>query len=348
MRSLIADPRDVTVRSIVNDTGFLYTIPQQNIASGPVHLQSPTPTPSDVAGIAEQFVHARLAARALPQYPGVGSSRSRNSVSLPGPCASRTGRTPSPAGRSRAFLRRSRPSMPKSGWSARSSRPTFTSQRAGRTIECPVFEGGFAAVEAEIVICVGRDAPRDKVDWTLDEAADFVGELCIGVEIASSPLATLNELGAGRGRLGFRQQLGRHRRRRGAATGARWTKSTVHSFIDDEFVGRGATSMRHGPLGALAFTLGQVRASRPPAAGRRRDLHRHDHRRARHPSGPAFAPRVPGLRRSRMPRSARHSRIRSTHDRPACGCNGAMRSSASARCAPRTRVPLQRSAATDC
>ena len=52
-------------------------------------------------------------------------------------------------------------------------------------------------MEAEIVICVGRDAPPDKVEWTLDEAAELVGELCIGIEIASSPLATLNDLGAG-------------------------------------------------------------------------------------------------------------------------------------------------------
>src|SRR5262249_46349377 len=70
MRKLIADTSLVGPR-IVNDTGFLYTIPEENVMSGPVSLQSPTPSPSDVAaGIAAQFTSARLAARSLREYPG--------------------------------------------------------------------------------------------------------------------------------------------------------------------------------------------------------------------------------------------------------------------------------------
>ena len=69
--------------------------------------------------------------------------------------------------------------------------------RPGEVVERPVFDGGFAAVEAELVIRVGADAPADKTDWTIDEAHRFVGELCIGIEVASSPLATLNDLGPG-------------------------------------------------------------------------------------------------------------------------------------------------------
>jgi 2-keto-4-pentenoate hydratase len=43
---------------------------------------------------------------------------------------------------------------------------------------------------------------------------------------------------------------------------------TAQSFIDGEFVGRGVTSLRHGPIGALAFTLGKsARRGRPLRAG---------------------------------------------------------------------------------
>ena len=164
--------------------------------SGPVHLQSSTPSPSDVAGIAEQFTSARLAARSLRAYPGsvppdLETAYRCQDLAL--------ARWPDPV----AGWKVARIAQAQQGQYAeeRLIGPVFTPNvhvaASGRTIDCPVFDGGFAAVEAEIVICVGCDAPRDKLEWTIDEAADFVGELCIGIEIASSPLATLNELGPG-------------------------------------------------------------------------------------------------------------------------------------------------------
>ena len=231
-----------------------------------MHLQSPTPSASDVAGIAEQFTRARLAARALTEFPGAV-----------------------PADLQTAYrcqdLALERWPDPVAGWKVARIAPAQQSQYAeerligpvfarnvqvaapGRTIDCPVFEGGFAAVEAEIVICVGRDAPPDKFAWTLDEAADFVGELCIGIEIASSPLATLNELGPGAVVSDFGNNWG-------VVVGTAvedWRglyEVTAQTFIDDEFVGRGVTSMRQGPLGALAFTLAKAaRRGRPLQAG---------------------------------------------------------------------------------
>jgi 2-keto-4-pentenoate hydratase len=251
---------------IVNDTGFLYTIPQQNIASGPVHLQSPTPTPSDVAGIAEQFVQARLAARALEQYPGAvppdleTAYRCQDHALAHWPDAVAGWKVARISTAQQAQYAEERLVGPVFA-------PNVHVAAPDRTIECPVFAGGFAAVEAEIVICVGRDAPRDKVDWTLDEAADFVGELCIGIEVASSPLATLNELGAGAVVSDFGNNWGVVV---GAAMGD-WRalyEVTVDSYVDHEFVGRGVTSIRHGPLGALAFTLAKcARRGRPLQAG---------------------------------------------------------------------------------
>lgn len=231
-----------------------------------MHLQSPTPTPSDVAGIAERFVQARLAARPLTQYPGVvppdleTAYRCQDHALAHWPDAVagwKVARVPQAQQAQYAEERLVGPVFA----------PNVRVAAPGRTIECPVFEGGFAAVEAEIVICVGRDAPRDKVDWTLDEAADFVGELCIGIEIASSPLATLNELGAGAVVSDFGNNWG-------VVVGSAvsdWRalyEVTVHSYVDHEFVGRGVTSIRHGPLGALAFTLAKcARRGLPLQAG---------------------------------------------------------------------------------
>lgn len=228
-----------------------------------MHLQSPS---SDVDVIAEQFVRARLGARALPEYPGVVPPDLKTAYRCQDLALARW---PEPVG----------------GWKvariseAQQSRyadqrligpvlaPNIRVAAPGRTIDCPVFEGGFAAVEAEIVIRVGRAAPPDKVEWTLDEAAELVGELCIGIEIASSPLATLNELGAGAVISDFGNNWG-------VVVGSALTGwRSLHevaavTFIDEEFVGRGVTSLRHGPLAALAFTLANcARRGRPLQAG---------------------------------------------------------------------------------
>lgn len=66
---------------------------------------------------------------------------------------------------------------------------------ADSVVEMPIFVGGFAAVEAEFVAVIGSDAPPDQHTWTPKEALKMVADLCIGVEIASSPLSTINELG---------------------------------------------------------------------------------------------------------------------------------------------------------
>jgi len=73
--------------------------------------------------------------------------------------------------------------------------PTIHRVEAGTVVEMPVFAGGFAAVEAEFVAMIGKDVPPGQRSWTLDEAREVIADLRIGLEIASSPLATINELG---------------------------------------------------------------------------------------------------------------------------------------------------------
>ncbi len=62
-------------------------------------------------------------------------------------------------------------------------------------VEMPVYVDGFAAVEAEFVAVIGEDSPPDKLTWSRDEAVAMIADLRIGLEVASSPLATINELG---------------------------------------------------------------------------------------------------------------------------------------------------------
>lgn len=55
--------------------------------------------------------------------------------------------------------------------------------------------GGFCAVEAELVFRLGRDAPTSGATISGEDALEYADALFAGVEIAGSPLATINELG---------------------------------------------------------------------------------------------------------------------------------------------------------
>ena len=76
----------------------------------------------------------------------------------------------------------------------------------------------------------------------------------IGVEVASSPLATLNDVGPGAVISDFGNNWG-------VVVGAEianWRELEtidVETFIDGQSVGTGKVSIKPGPLGALAFTL---------------------------------------------------------------------------------------------
>lgn len=76
--------------------------------------------------------------------------------------------------------------------------PIFSRQliRAGEMADSVfIFQGGFGAVEGEIVIEVATDTPAGKLDWTIAEASEIAGATRVGVEIASSPFAEINEHG---------------------------------------------------------------------------------------------------------------------------------------------------------
>ena len=59
----------------------------------------------------------------------------------------------------------------------------------------PVFAEGFAAGEAEFLLRIGAAPPGGKTSFTLAEAAGLIDAVHVGIEIASSPLGTINEIG---------------------------------------------------------------------------------------------------------------------------------------------------------
>lgn len=77
--------------------------------------------------------------------------------------------------------------------------PVFHSQihevTTGSSFAMPIFVGGFAAVEAEFIFRLGETVEPVDREWSDDELAELAVALHIGAEIASSPMAEINNLG---------------------------------------------------------------------------------------------------------------------------------------------------------
>lgn len=127
----------------------------------------------------------------------------------------------------------------------------------GGTTDIPVFVGGFGAVEAEYVLELLEDAPAGQLDWSPEQAEALPARLYIGVEVASSPLATINELGP-------RVVVSDFGNNNGLVLGPEivdWTARDENSLraetlIEGEVVGTGgATRLPGGLRAAYAFAL---------------------------------------------------------------------------------------------
>lgn len=134
----------------------------------------------------------------------------------------------------------------------------------------PVFAGGFGAVEAEYVIRLEADVPAGKQDWTPAETESLPASLHTGVEVASSPLATINLLGP----LVVVSDFGNNN---GLVLGneiPQWRdipeqELTCTTFIEGAEVGAGgATRLPGGLRAAFAFALNRLaRRGIPARAG---------------------------------------------------------------------------------
>ncbi len=144
-------------------------------------------------------------------------------------------------------------------------------QAAGDSvIDTPVFANGFAAVEAEFVVQLAKDAPAGVTEWSAETARRFVKTMYVGIEIASSPLQNINDHGPAVVASDFGNNAGLLL---GAEIPDWQTRAleflTCETRIDGVVVGRGsAAAVSGGPLTALAFALRvNARRGRPLRAG---------------------------------------------------------------------------------
>ena len=211
---------------------------------------------TEVQAIAARFVDARLTCRALADYPGQvpfdldTAYRCQDAAIELWPDEIggwKVGRIPSSLEERFKSDRLAGPIF----------RPTIHHSDSARPIDLPVYPGGFAAVEAEFVVVVGADAPRDKLTWSRDDAADMMADLCIGVEMASSPLKSINDLGPAAIASDFGNNAGlivgpsiRNWRSRSLDS------MTCEAFIEGVSVGEGgAFNLTGGPTRSVQFML---------------------------------------------------------------------------------------------
>ncbi|MCZ8183567.1 MAG: hypothetical protein O9322_11405 [Beijerinckiaceae bacterium] len=131
----------------------------------------------------------------------------------------------------------------------------------GTEMPFPVFPGGFAAVEAEFILCLGTDIPED-LPGSEDALMSCVGALHAGVETAGSPFAGINDLGP----CSVISDLGNNS---GIIVGPAisgwedcdWARLTARCDINGKLAGEGsAARVMDGPLAAFGFLVAHLRA----------------------------------------------------------------------------------------
>jgi 2-keto-4-pentenoate hydratase len=210
----------------------------------------------DAKGVAAEFVKARRAAGAFTSYPGAQPPDLAAAYRCQDEAISlwdddvvgwKVGWIPEPHSTKYGAQRLVGPIFARSV------------QRAlpGITHDTPVFARGFAAVEAEFVFQLAKDAPANVVEWTAETARRFVRTMYVGIEIASSPLQNINDYGPAVVASDFGNNAGLLLGAEVPDWQARSLESmTCETRIAGVVVGRGtAAAVSGGPLAALAFAL---------------------------------------------------------------------------------------------
>jgi 2-keto-4-pentenoate hydratase len=203
--------------------------------------------------IAEAFVAARLEARPLAAYPGALPAsldeayrvQDRALALGAGPVGGwKVGRIMPPVSEGVGSDRLAGPIFADSIFLANDGPVPMT-----------VFAGGFGAAEAEFLLRVGNAPPAGKTAFSLDEAAALIDAVHLGIEIASSPLAAINDLGPA-------VTISDFGNNNGLVVGAPiadWRSSSFAEWpvslrVDGIEAGTGrASAMPDGPLGAARF-----------------------------------------------------------------------------------------------
>ncbi len=223
--------------------------------------------------IANRFVTARRSASALDGYPGEIPSRLSDSYAI----------------QERAIALWNKPVI---GWkigrlapdkqgehgTERLAGPIFAptfKDYPGHVVTLPVFTGGFAAVEAEFVFRVDHDADPAKTEYSEEEALRLINAVFAGIEMAGSPLKTINALGPTVVASDFGNNFGLILGPKLAEFDSDSTPATLdaeavkgfgaRTVIDGVTVGEGGLfSMPGGPLKAIAWLAGHLAARGRP------------------------------------------------------------------------------------
>ena len=147
---------------------------------------------SDSKAIAERFLAARRSATGLADYPGRFPATLDEAYAVQDEAIARWGK-PVIGWKVGRIL----PPLSDKFGTDRLAGPIFVStpMGPGEVPEMPVFGAGFAAGEAEFLLRIGSPPPAGKARFSLDEAAALIDAVHVGIEIASSPLGSINALG---------------------------------------------------------------------------------------------------------------------------------------------------------
>ena len=207
---------------------------------------------NDAAEIAGRFLSARRAADGLADYPGDFPERLEEAYAIQDVAIAAWGK-PVIGWKVGRVL----PPLSERFGTDRLAGPIFMSQPAtgGSGPIMPVFAKGFAAGEAEFLLRIGATPPAGKTSFTLEEAADLIDAVHVGIEIASSPLGAINALGpiavvsdfGNNNGLVIGQEIPNWR-------SSRFEEWTVTTRIDGIEIGTGrASSFPSGAIGSARF-----------------------------------------------------------------------------------------------
>lgn len=208
---------------------------------------------SDALSIARAFTEARRGATGLTAYPGPQPSTLDAAYAIQDEAIAlwpdriagwKLGRIPAPWSERYGAGRLVGPVFSRFVWPEGPESTRFG-----------VIAGGFAAVEAEYVLELGEAAPaRD--GWTAATVAPLVSRAFVGVEIAGSPFAEINDHGPAVTASDFGNNAGLILGAEVADWRARLADLTCEIRIDGAVVGTGgASAIPGGPFESLAFLL---------------------------------------------------------------------------------------------
>jgi len=211
----------------------------------------------DAVEIAGRFLSARRAAGGFADYPGIFPDTLEEAYRIQDEAIAGWGRPV-------VGWKVGRVLPPHSGrfGTDRLAGPIFSMIEAhdGESSMLPVFARGFAAGEAEFLLRIGSSLPPGKMSFSLGEAAELIDAVHVGIEIASSPLRTINELGP----IAVVSDFGNNN---GLLVGPAipdWRSSDfeywpVTTLIDGVEVGRGtASAFPDGAIGSARFLFGHL------------------------------------------------------------------------------------------